>query len=148
MARFHYAYQKIVDLKTSEKSQAEWQLSIVVGKLSQEESSLQKLQEERALWCEKLQQASQQAVPLSAILTMQSYIDFLDDGILRKLRDVKKAESAVEAGRRFLSDRMMDEKVWLKTKENALRRFQADRMTKEQNELDELATVRFMYAAP
>src|SRR5689334_6737486 len=111
MARFHYAYQKIVDLKTSEKSQAEWQLSIVVGKLSQEESSLQKLQEERASWCEKLQQASQQAVPLSAILTMQSYIDFLDDGILRKLRDVKKAESAVEAGRRFLSDRMMDEKV-------------------------------------
>lgn len=148
MTRFRYAYQKIVDLKTSEKSQAEWQLSVVVGKLSQEEQSLRQLQSERTSWSDKLQQASLHAVALAEIMTMQSYIDFLDDGIMRKLRDVKKAESAVKEGRRFLSDRLMDEKMWLKTRENALQRFKAGMMAQEQNALDELATTRFMYAAP
>ncbi|NBD22468.1 flagellar export protein FliJ [Paenibacillus glycinis] len=147
MTRFQYAYQKIVDLKTSEKSQAEWQLSVVVGKLSQEELSLRKLREDRAAWSEKLQNASVHAVPLTEILTIQTYIDFLDDGILRKLRDVKKAESAVEAGRRFLSDRMVDEKAWLKSKEHALHRFKSEMSVKEQNALDELATARFLHAA-
>ncbi|SFI53281.1 flagellar FliJ protein [Paenibacillus sp. UNC496MF] len=148
MARFHYAYQKIVDLKTSEKSQAEWQLSVVVGKLAQEEQSLRQLQSERAVWSEKLQNASLRAVSLSEIMTIQTYIDYLDDGILRKIGDVKKAESAVDAGRKTLSDRMVDEKVWLKTKEHAHKRFMAEMTVKEQHESDELASVRFMYAAP
>ncbi|QHW30067.1 flagellar export protein FliJ [Paenibacillus rhizovicinus] len=147
MTRFHYAYQKIVDLKTSEKSQAEWQLSVVVGKLNQEEASLQQLQAERAAWCDRLQNASLHAVTLSEITMIQSYIDFVDESIMRKLRDVKKAKSAVDEGRQFLSSRMMDEKVWLKTRENALQRFKADMMVKEQNALDELTTSRFMYAA-
>ncbi|MFC4812386.1 flagellar export protein FliJ [Paenibacillus sp. GCM10023250] len=148
MARFQYAYQKIVDLKTSEKSQAEWQLSVVVGKLTQAEQSLLQLQAERAVWSEKLQNASLRAVSLSEIMTIQTYIDFLDDGILRKIGDVRQAESAVEAGRKTLSDRMVDEKVWLKTKEHARQRFMAEMAAKEQHELDELASVRFMYAAP
>ncbi|QHT60696.1 flagellar export protein FliJ [Paenibacillus lycopersici] len=147
MSRFQYAFQKIVDLKSSEKSQAEWQLSVVVGKLSQEEASLQQLREERAAWADRLQNASLHAVPLSEITTIQTYIHFMDDRIGRKHRDVQKAETAVEERRRFLSDRMMDEKVWLKTRENAFQRFKADMMAKEQHALDELATARFMHAA-
>ncbi|SEN31924.1 flagellar export protein FliJ [Paenibacillus sp. OV219] len=147
MARFQYAYQKIVDLKTSEKSQAEWQLSVVIGKLNNEEQSLQQLRQERASWAERLGAASSQAVSLSELLAMQQYIEHLDSRVVHKLADVKKAEIAVEAGRRVLSDRMMDEKVWQKTKSNAHDRFRADMMVREQNELDEIATARFMYAA-
>ena len=147
MARFQYAYQKIVDLKTSEKSQAEWQLSVVIGNLSKEEQCLEQLHAERAFWSEQLQDASLNSGVLAEIMTIQTYISFLDDSIIRKLRDVKRAESAVEERRQVLSERMVDEKVWLKTKENALQRFKADLLTKEQNALDELATVRFMHAA-
>ncbi|AZN40854.1 flagellar export protein FliJ [Paenibacillus albus] len=147
MARFQYTYQKIVDLKTSEKSQAEWQLSVVIGKLNNEEQSLQQLREERASWAERLGSASSEAVSLSDLLAMQQYIEHLDSRIVHKLADVKKAEVAVEAGRRVLSDRMMDEKVWQKSKSNAQDRFRAEMLVREQNELDELATARFMYAA-
>lgn len=146
MARFQYTYQKIVDLKTSEKSQAEWQLSVVIGKLTNEERSLQQLREERASWAERLIAASNEAVSLSELVSMQQYIEYLDSRIIHKLADVRKAEVAVEAGRRVLSDKMMNEKVWQKSKSNALERFRADIMVKEQNELDELATVRFMHA--
>ncbi|REE94417.1 flagellar FliJ protein [Paenibacillus taihuensis] len=147
MARFQYTYQKIVDLKTSEKSQAEWQLSVVIGKLNNEERSLQQLREERATWANRLGAASNEAVSLSELVAMQQYIEHLDIRIVHKLADVKKAEVAVETGRLVLSDKMMDEKVWQKSKSNALERFRADMMVSEQNELDELATVRFMYAA-
>ena len=40
MSKFRYAYQKIADLKTSEKTQAEWLLSTAVGMLHTEEDSL------------------------------------------------------------------------------------------------------------
>ncbi|RAP76260.1 flagellar export protein FliJ [Paenibacillus montanisoli] len=148
MARFQYAYQKIVDLKTSAKSQAEWQLSVVVGKLQNEEKSLQTLLEERSSWSKRLQQVSNQAVALTDLMVMQEYIDYLNVSIKRKQIDVSKAETAVEEKRAVLSDRMRDEKVWQKSKENAMQRFRADMTVKEQNELDELATARFMYAAP
>ena len=42
---------------------------------------------------------------------------------------------------------MMDEKIWLKTKEKALDAFLHGMRLKEQNELDEMATVRHMLAA-
>ena len=50
MSKFRYAYQKIVDLKTSEKTQAEWLLSTAVGKLHTEEDSLNRLYQERLSW--------------------------------------------------------------------------------------------------
>lgn len=148
MARFRYAYQKVVDLKSSEKTQAEWLLSAALGILHSEESILQKLYEERAEWCQRLQDASQTAVPLSEILVMQQYVDHMDVCIMRKLTDIKKAQREVDERRAFLSDKMKDEKVWLKSKERALDRFRAVVQLKEQNELDELATVRFIVPAP
>ncbi|MBW7473298.1 flagellar export protein FliJ [Paenibacillus oenotherae] len=148
MARFHYAYQKVVDLKSSEKTQAEWLLSAALGKLRSEELTLQNLYEERAEWCQRLQEASSTAVPLSEILVMQQYVDHVDTCIMRKLTDIKKAQREVDDRRNFLSDKMKDEKVWQKSKERALDRFRAVVQSKEQNELDELATVRFIVPAP
>ena len=49
MSKFRYAYQKIADLKTSEKTQAEWLLSSAVGKLHTEEDSLNRLYQEEIL---------------------------------------------------------------------------------------------------
>ncbi|MBP3965257.1 flagellar export protein FliJ [Paenibacillus lignilyticus] len=147
MARFRYAYQKIVDLKTSEKSQAEWQLSVVVGELQTEEQSLLKLHQDRAEWSDRLQLSSNQAVTLSELMVIQEYIEYLDICIKQKMMDIQKAEAAVEVKRIALSERMKDEKVWQKSKDNARQRFQADMLLIEQNELDEMASVRFMYAA-
>ncbi|MGV2795025.1 flagellar export protein FliJ, partial [Clostridium perfringens] len=37
--RFRYVYQKVVDLKSNEKTQAEWMLSAAVGILQAEQYS-------------------------------------------------------------------------------------------------------------
>ncbi|GGD68382.1 flagellar export protein FliJ [Paenibacillus nasutitermitis] len=147
MAGFQYAYQKIVDLKSSEKTQAEWLLSTAVGKLQTEEMSLNQYFQERASWSERLHVASSTAVTLSELMVMQQYIEYVDTCIQTKQMDVKHAQRHVDDSRVVLTDKMMDEKVWQKSKERALGRFRSIMQTKEQNELDEMATVRFAAAA-
>lgn len=148
MAAFHYSFQKVVDLKTSQKTQAEWLLSSALGALSAEEKSLQELQETKLEWEERLQAASRHAVPLAELQIMGQYLEHLQTCIESKLLDVKKAERVVEQNRSKLADRMKDEKVWLKAKDHAMDRFRQALQLKEQNELDEMATVRFIMPTP
>jgi len=144
MAAFRYSFQKIVDLKGSEKTQAEWQLSAAIGELTAEEKLLRELEQERYAWEQKLLHCSEQAVPLSELQSIQLYLDHLISRIANKSNDVQRAQRAVDRCRSQLAERMKDEKVWLKAKENAFERFRYALQIKEQNELDEMATVRFM----
>lgn len=148
MASFRYSFQKIVDLKSSEKTQAEWILSSAIGALASEEQSLEQLRGKQREWEQKLHDASQSAVPLSELQLIQHYLDHLVTCIMNKHTDVKHAQKEVEQCRLKLSDKMKDEKVWLKAKDHARARFQYALQIKEQNELDELASVRFMLSTP
>lgn len=148
MATFQYSFQKIVDLKSSEKMQAEWLLSSALSALAAEEQSLQQLHLAKREWEERLHSAAQNAIPLSELQTIGQYLDHLDSCIANKRKDVQHAERHVSQQRERLADRMKDEKVWLKAKDHALSRFRQALQLKEQNELDELATVRFMVPTP
>ncbi|WP_424765792.1 flagellar export protein FliJ [Paenibacillus sp. sgz302251] len=148
MASFRYSFQKIVDLKSSEKTQAEWILSSAIGVLSAEELSLEQLRSQQSAWELRLLEASQSAVPLAELQAIQHYLDYLVTCITSKLTDVLQAQKVVEQNRMKLSDKMKDEKVWLKAKDHARNRFQYAMQIKEQNELDELASVRFMLSTP
>lgn len=148
MASFRYSFQKVVDLKSSEKTQAEWTLSSAIGALAEEELSLELLRAKQREWEGKLHEATRIAVPLSELQVIQHYLDHLVACITSKLKDVLHAQKAVEQSRLKLSDKMKDEKVWLKAKDHARDRFQHAMQIKEQNELDELASVRFMIPTP
>lgn len=148
MAAFRYSFQKIVDLKSSEKTQAEWILSAAVGALAVEEQSLEQLQASKLEWENKLIEASQTAVSLMELQVMQQYLDHLVTCISNKMLDVLQAKKKVEHRRGLLTEKMKDEKVWLKAKDHAFERFRSALQVKEQNELDEMATVRFMISTP
>lgn len=148
MASFRYSFQRVVDLKSSEKTQAEWMLSSAIGALVEEELSLEQLHRKQREWEEKLLDASQTAVPLSDLQVIQQYLDYLVSCIASKVKDVLHAQKAVDQSRLKLSDRMKDEKKWLKAKDHARDRFQYAVQLKEQNELDEMASVRFMIPTP
>lgn len=148
MAAFRYSFQKIVDLKSSEKTQAEWILSSAIGALAAEEQSLEQLQATKAEWETKLLEASQKAISLVELQVIQQYLDHLVACIANKMADVLQAQKKVEQRRGYLSEKMKDEKVWLKAKDHAFARFRSAMQLKEQNELDEMATVRFMMPTP
>ncbi len=141
--RFHYTFQKVVDLKGNEKTQAEWMLSSALGELQAQERSLDELNFQRNAMMLSLQTATEQSTPMVKIREMQEYVDYLDNCIARKHADISRAHQEVQKKQDQLSTKVLDEKVWLKAKDKAETLFQQSMILREQNELDEMATVRF-----
>ncbi|MBP2115893.1 MULTISPECIES: flagellar export protein FliJ [Paenibacillus] len=141
--RFHYTFQKVVDLKGNEKTQAEWMLSSALGELQAQEKSLDELIGQRSALMLSLQSAAQQKTPMAKLREMQDYVDYLDKCIARKHSDISLAHVEVQNKQDHLSTKVLDEKVWLKAKDKAQTAFLQNMSLREQNELDEMATVRF-----
>jgi len=141
--RFHYTFQKVVDLKGNEKTQAEWMLSTALGELQAQEKSLDELMVQRNEIIASLQSSAQQSTSMVKIREMQDYVDYLDKCIIRKHREISLAQQEVLLKQDQLSTKVLDEKVWLKAKDKAQEIFQKSMNLREQNELDEMATVRF-----
>ena len=147
MAKYRYPYQKIVDLKSSEKTQAEWLLAAAIGRLEQEERTLARLQEELAAWHVRMLNEAEAGASLAELQMMQSYVEYLNAAIRKQQENVRHAFAEKERRREALADRMIDEKVWLKAKERSFHDFRLAQQRAEQNELDEIASVRFVFTA-
>ena len=143
--RFKFPFQKIMDLKSNEKSQAEWMLSSALVQLNEEEQLLHQLQVEKDQIQDHWREYSAVSMPAADLQMMHQYIHHLDSQIERKQRDIEKAQSDVSDKQQNLSSRMLDEKVWSKAKEKALIQYQRLVQKQEQEQLDELATVRFTF---
>ncbi|OME89557.1 MULTISPECIES: flagellar export protein FliJ [Paenibacillus] len=145
--KFQYAFQKIVDLKSNEKTQAEWMLSSAIGKLQAEEKNLNELYEMRDQMYRAQQEVASRCVPVAEIRNIQVYAEYLEECIERKRDDIRIAHVNVTKKQKVLSDKMLDEKVWLKARDKSQEKFRHESLLREQNELDEMATVRFAIKA-
>ena len=144
---FTYHFQKVVDLKAKEKTQAEWLLSSAIGKLQAEENHLLELVRDRENLMEGISSFSLQSASASSLQEMNRYVHYLDECISRKNNDVAHAEVNVKQNQAFLNDKMLDEKVWNQAREKEKMHYQQEILLREQNELDEMATVRFAVRA-
>ncbi|TVY10655.1 flagellar export protein FliJ [Paenibacillus cremeus] len=141
--RFRYSFQKIVDLKTNEKTQAEWMLSQAMVTLREEENHLNELEYAKIEMQEELHKASGQRTTVSNLLLLQSYVDHIDQSIHSKQKDLETAKVVVQEKQDDLTEKMLQEKVWTKAKEREYRKFTLLMLKTEQNQLDEMATNRF-----
>ncbi|WP_442600945.1 flagellar export protein FliJ [Paenibacillus sp. KN14-4R] len=141
---FRYTFQGILDLKESERNQAERELSLSIGQLQQEEYSLKELIDSHDEVMDRMNQVSSQRIPISQMVQMQHYAEFLDNQIKRKSQDVHIAKKRVSKDQDELTNRMVDEKVWVKAREKAYQLYMTTQLKKEQNLLDEMASSRFL----
>ncbi|WP_027090870.1 flagellar export protein FliJ [Cohnella thermotolerans] len=139
---FRYPLQKIVDLKGSEKSMAEWEYASALGRLKAEEERLEELRLRKEETERQLAEQSLRPTPLNEILRLQQFIEWLDRQVKNQLAEVRKAEDQIVQRRQRLADKMVDEKVWLNAKDKARERFRTEWLAREQNELDEMAVMR------
>lgn len=140
--RFNYSFQKIVDLKSNEKTQAEWVLSGAIGRLREEEESLTTLFSEKSHVESELCSAARQTTA-SELMSYQYYLEHLNHRIQHKTADVRHAEKNVVEKRSILSSKMVEEKVWDQARYRAYMLHQYMELKKEQDVLDEMATMRF-----
>ncbi|WP_287021910.1 flagellar export protein FliJ [Cohnella sp.] len=145
--KFRYPLQKIVDLKESEKSMAEWEYAAAIGFLRKEEERLAALRKEREEAEQRLFEQTQRPTALSELQRLQQVIEWLDAGIRKQSESVREAERKMIQRRQKLTDKMVDEKVWVNARDKALQRFRHEALRREQNELDEMAIMRSAAAA-
>lgn len=143
---FNYAFQQIVNLKGSQKTQAEWHLVESLSKLRAEEHSLSDLMKLKTELGDMITNASFETVTISHILLLQEYSEYLDMQIANKQQDVHVAQRIVIQKQEVLTEKMVDEKVWTKAKDKAYQEFVSISLKNEQNVLDEMATNRFKRA--
>jgi flagellar FliJ protein len=141
--RFRYAFQKIVDLKSNEKSQAEWLLSEAIGKVREQESTLSELFSAKDGLQEQLHTVSSNKATISQIMMLHQFVDHIDTQIVMKNRDLQQAQQIMMSKKDELVDKMVEEKIWSKAKDKAHQRFAAATLKKEQDSLDEMTTNRF-----
>ncbi|SDT45829.1 flagellar FliJ protein [Paenibacillaceae bacterium GAS479] len=142
MMAFRYSYQSIVNLKASETTQAEWMLTAAVSQLRAEEMSLEELRSQRRQWEDKLTRLGEQGSTLIELQQIQYFIRHLDKCIGSKELMVRAAEHEVLNSRHKLSERKVQEKIWLKSKDKAWQKFKSSMLAVEQAELDEIAVQR------
>lgn len=142
--KFRFPLQKIVDLKGNEKTQAEWILSQALSTLREEEQFLHDLNEEIVKLQGQLSRSSEFPVPINDIQFMQDYITHLTRQVELKQVDVQEARVNVRNKQSLLTDRSMDEKVWIKAREKAMNLFTAASLKKDQLEMDEMASSKFL----
>jgi len=140
---FRYSFQQIVNLKNAERTQAEWVLVDSIGKLRHEEHSLSELHSLKVELGETITRVCEVAVSISQMTLLHSYNEHLDRQIEIKHRDVQTARRVVSEKRDRLSEKMVDEKVWTKAREQAYQVYNADMLRKEQITIDEMATNRY-----
>ncbi|WP_213411255.1 flagellar export protein FliJ [Xylanibacillus composti] len=140
---YRYPLQKIVDLKNNEKKQAEWMLAAAVGQLQTEEQGLQGILAEKQRVQETMKQSSSASVSIQSLQLLQEYVDHLARKAEEQTAQVNKAQQRLEHSQDQLKGCMLDEKKWSMSKEKAYQHYIRDLGRKEQNELDEIAVVRF-----
>jgi flagellar FliJ protein len=144
---FRYPLQKIVDWKHTEKSMAEWAYAAALGNLRHEEERLSRLRREREELARQLEQAVSRPTSLARLNQLQLYLETLDLRIRDQSDGVRRARDVVRQRQMHLTDKVVDEKVWLNAREKAWERFRLEWQRREQHELDDLAAGRAARAA-
>jgi len=140
---FKYGFQKIVDLKSNEKTQAEWFFSSAIGALRLEEQSLSMLQEEKKRLHDDMVNEAVSRTSVSELLVHQTYIQHIDRQIRRKTKDVQSAKHNVSVKQEQLVHKTIEEKIWFQARDKAKQAFTALELKKEQEELDDIAITRY-----
>lgn len=141
--RFTYPFQKIVDLKLNEKKLAESVLSQAVGVLASKEQQLSSVQAEKLRVQEQLAVGAGTSLSVSELTMKQQYVNFLEERIRTTQAEVRSAEHQVETRRVELSEKTIDQKVWMKAREKAFLSHQHEVGKRTQNELDDIVSARW-----
>jgi flagellar protein FliJ len=147
MAKFHYPFQKILDLKENEKEFAQIKMAEAI---KQQEISLRKNQEiyQGISKAENLKKQKQQVgVNIFELRELDDYIKKLKDQLLLSEHELMQSESNVIKTQSHLRTKVQEEKTWINLKNKKLEQFEEKIKLSEQTFFDEMASTRFYRAS-
>jgi flagellar FliJ protein len=143
---FRYSFQRVLDLKANEKKQAESVLSQAMGAMTSAEQELSELMLSKYRTQQHLADHAASKRPMAEMIAVQHYVDHLEERIQSAKRRLLVAEQRVNELRQQVTDRTVEEKVWLKAREKAHAVHRTEIERRAQYEMDEMAAVRSRFA--
>ncbi len=143
MAKFHYPFQKILDLKENEKEFAQIQMAEAIKK---QEESLRKNQEiyQKIIDVENLKKQKQHdGVNIFELRMLENYINQLKEQLISAERELEQLESNVLRTQSHLRVKVQEEKTWINLKNQKQSQFDEKVKLSEQSFFDEMASTRF-----
>ena len=91
---------------------------------------------------ERLEQRQLEGLPILELLKEEEHIAYLEKQLERKRQQLNQVEHRVSEQQDTLASKVREEKTWQSIKETRKEEFDHDQKMIEQNELDDLNTVR------
>lgn len=147
MTQFNFRFQKILELKESEKGVAQVQMADAIKK---EEAGHQKKREitDKLSEAEQLKKEKELGgTKIAELRMLEMYINQLQEQSAVTNRELEFLQGNVFRSQNQLQKKAQEEKTWGNLKEQELIRFQETQKVEEQNFFDELASTRFYRVA-
>ncbi|WP_371017952.1 flagellar export protein FliJ [Pseudalkalibacillus sp. JSM 102089] len=142
MAAFHFPFQRILDVKENEKSQAQLEMAESLKAQVDIERSLRDLEQAVLSMRQRLEERQQEGVSIIDLLKEEEHITYLEGQLHQKRNQLIQVEHQVSEQQDTLASKVREEKTWQSIKETRKEEFYHDMKMIEQNELDDLNTVR------
>ncbi len=142
IARFQFPFQRILDVKENEKSQAQLEMAESLKVQVDLEHSLATLEQEVYSKRLRLEQRQLDGLSITDLLKEEEHIAYLERLLQQKKQQLNQIEEQLSEQKDTLASKVKEEKTWQSIKETRKEEFHRDMQILEQNELDDLTTVR------
>ncbi|WLR61838.1 flagellar export protein FliJ [Guptibacillus hwajinpoensis] len=142
MAAFQFPFQRILDVKENEKSQAQLDMAESLKAQVDIERSMRDLEKAVLSTRQRLEERQQEGVSIIDLLKEEEHISYLEGQLKQKRNQLIQVEHQVSEQQDTLASKVREEKTWQSIKETRKEEFYHDMKMIEQNELDDLNTVR------
>jgi flagellar FliJ protein len=143
MARFHYPFQRILELKEKEKENSQLQMAKAIRRQEKVEVRLSELQANMYQAQSQLTMKQEQGISIIEIRMLEDYIEHLRRRLSLEHTEFKFAKKNVEKKQEVLLEKLKEEKTWIVLKEKQEQEFFHQSKIQEQLQLDEMATTSF-----
>ncbi|HJV47265.1 MAG TPA: flagellar export protein FliJ, partial [Bacillota bacterium] len=139
--KFHFSFQKVLDVKEKEKEQAQLEFGVVKRAQTELLEKIDRLHALKESYLTEYNHVHQKTV--LEILQIQEHINEVERHIRQLTLQCNQLDQEVDTKQQVLVDRAKEEKVWQQLKKKSFDSFQKQMEQKEQAILDEMAVLRF-----
>lgn len=142
---FQFRFEKIVTMKEKEKESAFHEMNVFKKLKETAEHQLLDLVEKKESYVRDYQNSMRNAISVTDIQESEQYIHFLNKQIEKIRKKVSELTQEFNLKNNLLLAKNQEEKIWSSWRKKSLEEYTAKINREEQNQLDEMAVLRYFH---
>ncbi|GAA0365061.1 flagellar export protein FliJ [Bacillus horti] len=143
MSTYHYPYQRILDVKSKEKENAQLQMAKAIQRQSQAEIRINELEQKIGQATDRVEQQYVAVTRVQDLQGIENYMSVLRKKLSFEKKEVEFAKKNVDKKQEVLREKLKEEKTWMVLREKKENEHLEGLKHIEQQELDEMASTSF-----